>query len=332
MLEPSSVAQTLGALNLRLARQVAPARWARVFDDMAGRIETGTPFDEAFRQCQARIPRELRGLIQEALRTPEPGTLLAESVRVRAEVQRTWREFTATIVYPLVLLGFALVVGIAFSFSMKTMVSYEWMEDFGIVGTEQLAANLDDQHHAVVGLGMILGWLALVLVSLYWLGPPWAWLAVLGGMLIVGKPLRWLSLQELLVRLQIFISQGQPTSEAAHAVARSFAGSPQAVSATAIANRIEAGAPIGQAIATSMLTDGLCRPAVLALDQTQGEIVPALLLTSDLLGDLVEQRCRTLRSILPVIVLALVGTVLWSSLSVYVMALIPLIDTISDLS
>lgn len=321
----------LDAMKLRLARQLAPRMWRRALTQLAERIDEGTALEECAREPRGKLPAELHSLLQESLATADPTCFLVDTLRIRSRVQRNWQEFLAVIFYPLLLFVFALAVGVAFSFVMNTMVDFSWMEEFGIAGSDAFRTNLADQHHAIVGLGMVVGWMLLALLTVYFVGPAWTWLSIVGGFVVVGKPLRWLALQELLFRYQLLVQQGKSTSEAAEAVARSFSKGSQAIVARAVANRISAGMPLGKAIGSSLLADGLCRPSILLLDHRGKDIAEALEETAGLLGRITEQQLRTLGAVLPAFVLAVVGTVLWGSLSVYLMGLAPLINAISGL-
>lgn len=331
ILEPGASAISLNALKLSLAQQIAPIRWRGAISRLANQVGRGTPMEEAVAALSSTTPPELRALLAEAMHTSEPASLLVEAIRVREDVRRNWRELMSLILYPTLLLVFAIAVGVAFSFMMQSMVSLDWIEDFGLRGGAEVYNNLVDQHHAIVGLAMICTWVGVVLLTLAIAGPAWAWISVVGGIAVIGKPLRWVSLQEILNRYQLFIAQGMSTTDTADAVARSFRSSGQSTVAAAIARRIHAGVPLGQAIGSSMLSDGVCRPALLMLDQRETDMAQSLRETAELLGMLVEQRCRTLSAVLPVFVLCLVGTILWATLSAYFMALRPLLMMITSL-
>lgn len=332
VLEGGAGGISLDGLKLRLAVQVAPRGWRRSLGRLATAVDQGHPLDEAFHAVQLSLPKELRCLMSEALSVGDPVGLLLEALRVRDEVGRNWRELMMLIAYPLCLFGFALSVAVAFSFVMTQTVSFAWIEEFGFAGFEYVQAGLLDQHHAILGLGIVTGWVAVVLLTIFFVGPTWAWVAVVGGIVVFGKPLRWISLQEILYRFNLFVSQGLGTSEAAAAVSRSFGRSSQSVVTQTIASRIAAGVPLGRAMSLSMLSDGLCRPALLMLDLRGQDMSRALLETAELFGVLVEQRCQTLRAILPVFLLCLIGTILWGTLCSYIMGLVPLISLITSLA
>lgn len=332
ILDTVAGALTLDALKLRMAALVAPRRWRTAIQKTSQAIDDGKSLEESFRDNRNAMPAECVALFQEALRTPDPAGLLVQALVTRKEVRESWREFIALIMYPGCLFVFAISVAISFSYLMQSMVTLEWIEEFGLAGLDYVENGIRDQHHAMVGLGMITGWIAIVMLSIFWVGPAWAPLAVVGGIILIGRPLRWINLRELLKRFQLFIDQGLNTGDAAKAVSRSFASGGQAVVAKAVSQRIESGVPLGKSIGESMLSDGLCRPTLLMLDLRQDQLPKALGDTADLIGQLTEQRCHTLATILPVFGLFLVGTLIWASISAYIQTLLPLISMITSLA
>ena len=82
----------------------------------------------------------------------------------------------------------------------------------------------------------------------------------------------------------------------------------------------------------SMYSDPLCRPALLLLNKQGSQLTDALMQTARLLGSLSEQRCRVMSMIVPVFLLAAVGTILWSTITCYMMIFMPLVKMISSLS
>lgn len=325
----------LDALRLRLAAQLAPRRWRGPLESLATAIDSGEALEQAFEQRQQAIPQELRCLIAEALSVPEPTTLVLDAVRIRQTIGRDWRELMQLMTYPLLLFGLALVVGGAFSFLMlgpQTAWITHQFEMFGLTDGEPFIAFMNDQHQSIVGLTIACGWTIVSMLTIAVVGPRWAWSAVLGGVLLIGPPLRWISLREILQRYELFISQGTSPIAATEAVTRTFRHSNQAVAAAAIAQRIQAGMPLGQALCASLLSDGLSRPALRLLD-LRGEDMPrALEETAELLGVLTEQRCRGLSLLLPMFSILMVGTIVWATMSVYLLAFLPLVSMITSLA
>ncbi len=321
---------TLDALKLRLAAQVAPKTWRRALLGGAERLESGASLEEVVRQT--KLPAELASLMRAALPLPDPTGFLLNSLRARDEVRATWSAFLVLVSYPLALLLFASLIGASFSYSVRGMVDFSEMESYGLPGMENVRAMIDDQHAAMRGAALAVGWMVLVLLSVFFFGPAWGWNAILGGVLIIGRPLRWVSLEEILHRFHLFAEQGVSGARLGQAVADSFSKSAQATVARGIAQRMDAGVPLGRSLAMSMYSDPLCRPALLLLDKQGSQLTDALMQTARLLGSLSEQRCRVMSMIVPVFLLAAVGTILWSTITCYMMIFMPLVKMISSLS
>lgn len=328
ILQEATAQHLVDALKLRLAVQVAPAKWQAPLSQLADAMEQGRALEEVARANANRMPKELQCLVQESIKLPEPGQFLVECLKARSEIRASWRDFARLCIYPACLLAFALLVGVGFSFCMNYMIDTTWIEDFGLADVESTVEALRDQHHAMISMALVLGWVGLLLLTIYFVGPPWAWVAVIGGVMLVGKPLRWLHMREILHRYYLFVSQGLSLPEASRAVSRSFSASSQAIVTRKISERIEAGTTLGRALASSLLSDGICRPILFLMDQRQ-DLTSALQENAQLLGRLVDRRCRGLSAMVPVFMLLGVGAVVWSALTVYFLGLSPMIRMIS---
>lgn len=322
---------TIDALKLRLASQIAPKRWARYLNAVASDCESGHGLDNAFSSHSARMPRELRCLIQESMQLADPGGFLIDALRARDAIQRSWRELFSLIAYPVSLLLFALFVGSGFTWILTQTIDLSWMNGFGLPGYDAVIARINDQHNAVFGMTVAAVWAIACTATIYFLGPPWSWVSVIGGISIVGRPFRWIALHELINRYEMFIRQGVHGIDAANAVARSFQGGSLSVVSLRVAQRIELGTPIGRSLASSILCDELCKPALLLLDAKRSADASAFHDASTLMGRLAEQRCRALGMILPVFVLAAVGTTVWASISAYLLVFTPIVSMITAL-
>ncbi len=326
----------LDGLKLRLAAQVAPRRWRRPLESLAQAIDGGDGLDVAFERQQASHPQELRCLIAESLSVPDPTQLILDAIRIRRHIGRDWYELIHLMIYPLMLFGLALVVGCAFNFltlGSPDFSVYDFYQDIGLrSGIEPFLSFITDQFQAIIGLTLASGWTLLVLITIALVGPRWGLSSVLGGVLLIGQPFRWILLREILQRYELFIAQGVTSVAAAEAVARTFQQSSQAVAARAVAGRIQAGIPLGQSLCLSLLSDGLVRPALRLLDLRGSEMPRALSDTAELLGNLTAQRCRGLAMLLPIFSILFVGSIVWATVAVYLLMIMPMIGLITSLA
>lgn len=332
VLDEPAAYETLATFKLHFAARVAHGRWRRCLNRISLAVERGQPLEDAIAQADRGCPRELHYLMREALGLPDPAEVILRAVQVRQRLGDSWRSFVGLITYPMILLIFATSIALGFSLMMQQMVVLSGMKEFELSNFDRAEALLNDYHAATVGLCVIVAWSVVLLGTLRWLGPPWAWTAVIGGVRVIGRPLRWFSLQEILLRYELFASQGSGGPDLAGRVSRSFAGGSHALVSQRVAGQVEAGAALGQALGYSMLSDGLCRPALLLLDRQNAQLVPALRRTAAMLGRLAEQRCRVLGSILPIFVLLMVGTLIVGAINAYLMIFVVLVSMVTSLA
>ncbi len=317
----------LDSVKLRLAEQYAPRRWRLWIHAVADRIESGTSFDDATAQLRSSAPSELWAIVESAKVVGDPSQLLLDAVRVRESFRESWRKLWMLFIYPIAMLVFATVTGIIFT----NLMDFSFLGTFGLSGVDQVLATIEDLRHSVQGLAFVVGWTLAVIATIWLVGPSWVWVAVIGGVRIFGRPLRWINLSEVLHRYQLFIDQGLPTTVAAAAVSQSFAGSSQRFTAEGIEQRIANGMPLGMALAESSLSDALCRPALQLLDMQTDNLSDSLSTTYQLLQQLAAQRCNSLANVMPFMIILLVGSLVWSIISCYFLALIPLVSMITSL-
>ena len=320
----------LDALKLRLAAQVAPRRWSRALRRVVATIEQGTPLDMALKSEAKRIPGDLRCLMESALAVADPAELILEAARTRQSAPRNGRILLSSVVYPFILWCLAIAISSMYSYAAQDFESM--LEEFGIDIPLSLTVFLEEQRSVTFGSGLLTLWIVITVVTIVLIGPRWAWLSIGGGLVFIGRPLRWMALQELLSRYRAFAAQGVVDGAIAQAVSHSFQRSGQSQVAGLIESRIAQGAPLGQAISETLLGDGLCKPALVLLDHQNRPLPAAIAETTDMLAQLVEQRCRILASLLPLLVLLLVATMVWNILANYLSICWGLISMITSLA
>ena len=320
--------ELLNSVKLRLAQQYAPRRWRAWIESVARALEQGIPLEAAIGKVRSSAPRELGALVDSAMQVGTPAQLILDALRTRESLRSSWRELWTLLLYPTVTLVFAVSIGAMFG----SIMDFGFLEEFGLSGADRVLAIVNDQRQSMYGLTFLIGWTILVLGTIAVIGPAWALTSIIGGVRIFGRPLRWINLSELLHRYQLFVSQGLPTAEAAAAVSRSFSSSAQRYAAQGIELRIRQGQSLGDAFAATSLSDGLCRPSLRMLDHRGSDLSRALADTSEFLQLMVEQRCRALSGVMPLFVLLIVGSVIWSVFSCYLLAFMPLVGMITSLA
>jgi type II secretory pathway component PulF len=309
---PVSASQLLDGMRLKLAAQVAPRAWRSPLGRLIDRLQAGVPLEAAVRQTS--LPTELQSLFREALQLREPTGFVLDVLRARSQLQHSIGNLTLSLVYPLLLLALSVVGGFALSYELQEVIAMDELD----AATVQPAL---DQHQALWASVLVMGWTGTMLLLLRWVGPKWAWTSVVGSFALVGRPLRWIKLQEILWRFKFLVDQGVPDAQVAQAAARSFEASSQAFATLYVARQVRAGMPIGAALSATMLSDSLCQPSLMLLDHSDGRFSEACEKCANLLGQMIHQRCRLLTTLVPIFLLVLVGSIIWSVLSTYLYVL-----------
>lgn len=323
----------LDLLRLRLSAQVAPRSWKPAIETLQQKLRSGVDLRAAASDQSLSMPAELRRLFAEAFRVPDPAGLVLEALRIRRRSRTIWHDFIWAMIYPLGLFLLAVLVSLIFNYCMGLMVSLAWLEDFGFSGVERVQAGIADQSHASVGLAVATFWFIAILATVRIVGPAWAWTSVVGGLIIVGKPVRWISLEELLHRYRLFTGSGLDTATATEATAKSLSRSAQSVVAERVARQVRAGIPLGEAISDSLFADSLSRPIIRFLDVDSGTpLEQRLEQCAETLRTITYRRCQTLVTVLPLIAMIVVGTMICSSMLSYMTAFRPLVQMITSLA
>jgi type II secretory pathway component PulF len=330
IVQPGSAAANLDSLNLRIALQIAPRRWVSSLRKLVNSTEQGQSLDEAVRQHSRNMPIELRSLLEAGLKLPEPTRFLLDAIVARRDSEGVRWQLIALVIYPLAMLLFA--AGICFIVtSLLHVLMTEGFSDFGLVGFDQAAAYVQDQSMALMAAIGILVWCVVVGLTLRLVGPRWAGVAVLGGLPLYGKPTRWIILNELVHRLGLASGQVNDPIMAMEATAASFQGSSNEVVANLACRRMISGVSTGSAFTQSMLSDGLCAPLLLSIDQNQN-LAEGCERVAKALRRIADTRCKFLSMTMPVFVIITIATMIWGTISGYVAIMIMMMRLISSLA
>lgn len=330
IIEPGSLAHTLDSLHLRLALQSAPRRWQRGISELLKAIEQGGSFEDAVNKEKGRMPRDLASLAQASLNLPDPTRFLLDSMAAPQETSFVRWQLRLLFAYPLVMLlstaGLCAVVC-----AMLEVMLVEGFGDFGLTGFDQAINYVRDQKAALFALFSILVWCAVVWLTIRMIGPAWSRIAILGGLPILGKPLRWIGLYELLSRYAIVGQQTKDSVKASQIVGQSYHGSEFEVVSDLVARRILAGTQFGAALKQSMLSDGLIAPALLSIDYAtdQSQACDKVATT---IKSMAESRCRVIDGIMPPLIMIMIGTMIWGTISGYFSGLTILMKMITSLA
>lgn len=330
IVEPSSAVGTIDALNLRIALEAGPRRWRAGIKRVLDTLQIGQPLEQALLANQSQLPKDLRSLFAAAMKLPEPTKFILDCVVIPRETNFLKWQLRIMIVYPLLMLSLtagicALVCGVLYN------LLSEGFSDFGLTGFDAALSYVEDQKAAIGAMFVIVVWSGIVWATVRWLGPSWAPSAVLGGLPLIGKPMRWGYLYELLIRYGLVYQQVPDSAGGAAIVAASLRESPLEIVAELTAKRIRSGVSLGNALAQSMLCDGLSAPAILSVDHAT-RLPEACVKVAENLKSSAESRCRVVSGILPFFVLILIGTMIWGTISGYLAILQSLIIMVTALA
>ncbi len=305
------------ALQLGIAAQVGPRRWRRALHAIRQRIEAGETLEEAFATEARRMPAEMRSLWQQALRTDDPCGVVLRSLQDRNRQSGHRREWAAALAYPTALLVAMMLIALVFNYSLSVVVDWNRFELLMNLDRAKVVAQAQDQLAAVSSLSMFVVWLMMVVACVRWVGPPWGWLAVVGGLAQIGAPLRYAALGHLLRRIVVFMRAGVGEAEAIAAAARSLRGSELEVAAYRLQSRLECGQSLGNALAESLLADRVTRPVLRTLDHQRRDRGQALANLSNLLDRMCETQSRMIRRIAVPLLVFSVMMLMLSTLGTY---------------
>jgi type II secretory pathway component PulF len=277
-----------------------------------------------------KMPQDLQSLLQACLKLPDPTRFFLTIVIAQRSSHAVRRQTLTLVGYPLLMIGFAAGT-CAFIAQILYNAVNEGFADWGLRGFDEVVRLLDDQRKAFWATFAIMLWCIVTGLTIRFIGPRWAMVSVVGGLPIVGRPLRWLGLHEILVRFQAVTQQsGEGLSLSASTVADSLHGSDYQVVSQLIARRIGSGMAPGLAFSQSMLSDGLCKPALLSIDRSS-DLSSGCGQVADMLKRLAEERCRAMGTLMPMFVLITIGTMVWGTIGGYMAMLRLLLSMLSSL-
>ncbi len=322
--------QLLDSMRLVLAAGYAPRIWRQGLNWLAGQVDRGVALDEAITQGKAHLPTPLVRLLVSALPTRTPCQFILDAIQLRNQIRYSWKLLWYTLAYPLAVMVLTVAIVAIVSALVTQAVDVDSLETFGLVGVTDARQMIQDQSDSILALTYVAGWTILVPLTIALAGPPDALMSILGGLIVFGRPARWIALSELLARFELFLSQGLNPIEAAGQLEKSFSGV-QCRAAAYLRQQLQQGYSIGEALADLPDTDRYCRPCLLALDDA-GVDTPAMLKDLAMLfSQMAEDRCQSLRGVFPPVIILLGVSILWGMINVYFAALTPLFQMITSL-
>ncbi len=324
IIEPTTSAATLDSLHLRIAIQAAPYRYRSGFTKILESLDHGQSLQDAVQLHRETFSGETQALIDAALKLPEPTRFLLDATSQTENHSPLRWQLRMLIAYPLIMIGVASGFCAVISQSLNAIMK-DGFADFGLVGFDVLESRASDQLSANIAIFASVLWCLVIAITIRLCGPRWSFVAVMGGVPLIGKPIRWLSLSELTSRFASVLKQVPETTKATEILAASFRDSQFEMVTQLIHRRIQGGTSIGTAISQSILSDGLCSPVLLTLDRSK-DVSLVCEQIANTIKTMAEARCRVVSGIMPLLVLTTIATIVWGTLSGYIHMMLMLLN------
>jgi type II secretory pathway component PulF len=243
------------ASGLRAAgRELTSPSLRSTFLELADRLDSGTPLDEALASSGRRFPAQLRGLILAGSRSGRLADLLGEYVRAANLGSELRRLFWSTLAYPSIgLLAVLALVGFICSLSVKaidTLIGN--FTNFGVEGprnVEALAAmaRLITDHGPTILLGMV-AVPFLIWATIRFAADPARRRRIYCSVPVVGPILRFTSLTEFCHLLAMLVEADLPLPVAFELAGSSVRDADVAEACGRMGRAVEQGEPLSVAM------------------------------------------------------------------------------------
>jgi type II secretory pathway component PulF len=316
----------IDALKLRIAATVAPAKWSAALERLGDNLRSGQSWEEATDEANWRASAPLRSLINAALQSGHPADMTLRLLQRAVLAKTSWRELMSALSYPTILLVVALLVASLMGALMLEVADFELGWNVDVPKVQQTVKDFQDM---AIGTLLSLAWGAIILLTVRLLATPNAWLKVIGSLPVIGKPYRWLYMSDMLSRLAA-ISEAQPSlPRALRLTADSYGGHALTAIANCVADRVEQGIGLRQALHQTVLSDERAGIALTLIDMDESRFSQSIEQSSSLLAQMATTTCSRLKIVLPLFVLLVIASLVWSIWSCYLLVFALLNQAIS---
>jgi len=310
--------------GLRAAAAELPrGKLARAMAAVAAALERGQSLDQALSAQHGRFPPHLRGLVAAGARSGKLGEVLEQFVQFRQFRADIRRGLWQTLAYPLLLL--ALMAGFVLFFTHYFIPSFQQIRDE--FRTEMPSPGLIRllfwlSAHEGLMLWVVLAALVAIVAG-GWFAGKIGRRSVLNRLPLFGGVLRYSGLAEFSQLLRLLVENGIPLPESLRLTADGIGDAYLAAGCRQLAERVEAGQPLPDAIYGLPQFTPLFRP-LFQWGQTHSALPAALGTMARLSTRRVELQTEMLRWIVPpvavVAVMALISSILTIFLNFMVLA------------
>jgi type II secretory pathway component PulF len=309
------------------AAECHSGRLAAALRRLADRVEAGQPLDKALAEPRQRWPEQFAALVRGAVRTGDPGAVLAQVLEHHRAVREVQRSIRSALAYPaLVLLLLALLLTF---FSLVVVGRFAEMY-------RQFEFDLPESTNAALAMGEFGAWVFLASVAAALLLPPVLrrvlgsprWNYVVAAVPLVGPAWRWANVAEMARLLGTYLQHDIPLPEALRLTGEASGDVQLADACADLAGEVETGRSLSDAVAE----DGRLPQSIVPLLRW-GEQTRSLAEACDVARESFERRALLrsawIRAVLPPAVFVIVGVIV---LGVVWGLMMPLMQSIDKLS
>ncbi len=305
-----SISSATEALRLRVAMPMARRSWQRGLDRLCRALESGSDWDNARRQI-AGEPNDLLSLLDAGAQAGHPGSIALAVIERQHQLWSSWRQLRISLLYPTLILIFALICGSIISQILLSFV------DINTFISNQSASVIRDFKDAAIGLMAMVFWLGFLGATVYMIATPLAWLKIIGSVPLLGRPYRWLSMSDFLARIAVFIQHRPVLSDTLHLTALSYGSRGLAPVAEYVDRQIKAGSGFRNALHQTVLSDPRAGMALTIIEMKPDDFSSSIHRASHLLEAMSEQTCARLRIIYPLFVIFMTASIIWAAWASY---------------
>lgn len=313
------------------AEELRDGSLRRALLDLAARLESGLPPEEAIEQAGDRLPGHLRGLVLAAAKSGRIGNVLGEFVSYASAGAALRRSLWMGLAYPLLLVAFlALVFGFA---TLVVVPGFKGIfQDFGVnlPSATMFLIHVSDAvlERGSALLGLTVGGVLVLWVAARFLLDPPTRRRLFCRIPLVGPLWRWTALAEFSHYLGLLVDSGLTLPRALPLAARGARDPDLEAACEQVAVQVAAGRSLSEALAW---WGAIPRGLVTLLQWSEGR--QSLGEALHMAGSMFEARARSQAAFVGAVSIVLaVVLVLWGAALLVVGLFLPLVQLISVLS
>lgn len=308
------------------ADELGSGRLSRMFRQMARDSESGQPLEEILQRHQQQLPPHVVGLVQAARRTGHLEQALTRVLEQQLRLRELSRRVTAALVYPVFVLGSAVVLLMLLQFlllgQLTALVAEMELAEDHLVFVTRMLLWWHEEGSYLVG-GVVIALLVLVLLIRLVLGRA-VWRRILATIPLLGPIWHWGGVAQWSRLLGMLVEQQVPLPDALRLAADGSFDANVAEVSRQLASGVDQGRVLSEMLASTYRLPASLVPLVRWGEQS-GDLAGALNGVAEMFEGRLRLRSGLLRLVLPPMALLLIA----AGVAVLMAALfLPLIELI----